>query len=336
MPTRRSLCLSALLALLLLPGCAGQKSAVHFEHEQAVELAGTPFHPQSKYQCGPASLAMLLGASGVTADPLALASSVYLPGRRGSLQLELISASRRHGRIPYTIDGQVSAIISELQAGRPVLVLQNLGLNIIPVYHYAVVIGAVSPDKIVLRSGVTRRLLMDVDHFLATWRRTGSWGMILLNPGALPANPDPVRFLAAVNAFELSGQIISAEPAYRAARMAWPDNQTALFALGNNLLLQARYREAGSVFRELLVINPEHVAAANNLAEVLVRQGCYLQAQTVIGQAVETAERINSPLSPMILETQQQIREKIDRIRPDEKKECGDDTDLDTIQNNSR
>ena len=326
MSISRSLCLSALLALLVLPGCARQKSAVHLEPEQAVELADTPFYPQSKYQCGPASLAMLLGASGAVVDPLDLVSSVYLPGRRGSLQLELISASRRHGRIPYTIDGDVSAIVSELRSGRPVLVLQNLGLTIIPAYHYAVVIGAVPPDKIVLRSGITRRLLVDIDHFLATWRRTGSWGMILLNPGELPANPDPVRYLDAVNGFEISGQTVSAEPAYRTARLAWPDNQTVLFALGNNLLLQARYREAGSAFRELLAINPEHVAAANNLAEVLLRQGCYLQAQAVIGQAVETAARINSPLTPTILETQQQIGETLDRTRSGEKQECADDT----------
>ena len=320
----RSLCLPALLVLLLLPGCARQRSAGHIEPEQAVELADTPFHPQSKYQCGPASLAMLLGASGVTVDPLVLASSVYLPGRRGSLQLEMISASRQHGRIPYTIDGEVSAIISELRAGRPVLVLQNLGLNIIPAYHYAVVIGVVPPDKLLLRSGVTRRLLMDVDHFLATWRRSGSWGMILLNPGELPANPDPDRFLAAVNAFELSGQTMSAEPAYRTARMAWPDNQTALFALGNNLLLQSRYGEAGSAFRELLVINPQHVAAANNLAEVLVRQGCYLQAKAVIDQAVETARRIGSLLTVPVIQTQREISQKMKQKLSGDSKRCSD------------
>ncbi len=326
MSISRSLCLAAILALLILPGCAIQKSAVHIEHERPVELADTPFHPQSKYQCGPASLAMLLGASGVTADPQVLASAIYLPGRRGSLQLELISASRRYNRIPYTIDGEVSAIISELRARRPVLVLQNLGLNIIPAYHYAVVIGVVPPDKIVLRSGTSRRLLMDVNHFLATWRRTGSWGMILLSPGELPANPDPVRFLDAVNSFEISGNILSAERAYRTAYDTWPENQAARFALANNFLLQGRNHEAGSIFRELLAINPNHVAAANNLAEVLVRQGCYWQAHSVIGQAVETAERIGSPLTGTILQTQQQIRDKLDRTKPDEKKECSNDT----------
>jgi tetratricopeptide (TPR) repeat protein len=177
---------------------------------------------------------------------------------------------------------------------------------------------------------------MDVDHFLATWRRTGSWGMILLNPGELPANPDPDRFLDAVNAFEISGNILSAERAYRTAYDTWPENQVARFALGNNFLLQGRNLEAGSIFRELLAINPDHVAAANNLAEVLVRQGCYLQAHSVIGRAVETAERINSPLTTMILQTQQQIREKLDRIKPDEKKECSDGTSFDNCQNTIR
>ena len=318
----RSCCFAALLALFVLPGCARQTASVPIEPGLAIELEDTPFYPQARFQCGPASLAMLLGASGVKTDPVGLASYIYLPGRKGSLQLELISASRRHGRIPYTLDGEILAVISELKAGRPVLVLQNLGLNIIPAYHYAVAIGVVPPDKIILRSGTTRRLLVNSDHFLATWRRAGSWGMIVLRPGELPATPDPVRFLTAVNAFETSGNIEQAEASYQAARAFWPKNQTAIFALGNNYLLQARYRKASSMYRGLLALNPGHLAAANNLAEALFQLGCYEEASAIIKQAAEAAGQSGSALTETILKTQQEILDRMDRVTADEDRNC--------------
>jgi hypothetical protein len=39
-------------------------------------------------------------ASGLPADPAALAERVYVPGRRGSFHAELITATRAAGRIP--------------------------------------------------------------------------------------------------------------------------------------------------------------------------------------------------------------------------------------------
>jgi hypothetical protein len=87
--------LISVLALLLLPGCGVKKDILSFEKIESLELEDTPFYPQKEYQCGPASLATLLVASGVCVDPDILVPLVYLPGRRGSLQLELMSASRR-------------------------------------------------------------------------------------------------------------------------------------------------------------------------------------------------------------------------------------------------
>lgn len=314
-----------LLVLLSLPGCASEKTVLQIAPEQEVELVKTPFFPQEKYQCGPASLATLLSASGATSHPEDLAPHTYLPGRLGSLQLELIAASRQNNRIPYVIDPDILALIAELRAGRPVLVLQNLGLKILPVYHYAVVIGLLQDDKIVLRSGTNPRLVMDLFLFLETWRRSGSWGMIVLRPGALPARPDPVRYLRAVSAFEVSGNILQAAHGYIAAHAFWPENQMAMFALGNNYLHQSKYRDAAAVFRKLLMVNPEHVAAANNLAETLARRGCYAQASTVINQAVKVAESLNSPFKKTVLQTRQEISQYLEQTSPVYTRECADE-----------
>ena len=77
----------------------------------------------------------------MTVTPDELVSQTYLPGRRGSLQLELIAAARRHQRIPYVLDPDAAALFAELDAGHPVLVLQDLGVGPLHVWHYAVVIG---------------------------------------------------------------------------------------------------------------------------------------------------------------------------------------------------
>ena len=66
--------------------------------------------------------------------------------------LRLIGASRRFGRIPYIIDPRLDALVAELRQGRPVLVLQNYGVESLPVYHYSVVIGVRPDETVILRS----------------------------------------------------------------------------------------------------------------------------------------------------------------------------------------
>lgn len=302
--------------LLLIGGCASETTHFQIKPDQGLVLDDTPFFPQSKYQCGPASLAMLLGASGVATTPEALVPYTFIPGRRGSLQLELVAASRRYNRIPYVIDPDITALANELRGGRPVLVLQNLGLNILPAYHYAVVIGLLPPDTIVLRSGVNKRVAMDVEKFLATWKREDSWGMIVLQPGELPANPDPFRYLDAVSAFEMGGNLMQAEKCYQAARAAWPENETVLFALGTNFLYQKKYRAAETVFRKLIQNNPNHIAAFNNLAETLDQRGCHAEAYEVIDVAAQRAGTLHSPLHEAVLQTRREIARHLHQPGP--------------------
>ena len=98
----------------------------------SVELVGTPFFPQKKYQCGPAALASVLVASDVVTTPEALVPVVYIPARKGSLQVEMQAAPRKFGRLSYLLSPNMDSILAELDAGRPVLVLHNYGLPMLP------------------------------------------------------------------------------------------------------------------------------------------------------------------------------------------------------------
>src|ERR1700682_5879059 len=75
------------------------------------ELAAVPFLPQDEYQCGPSSLATVLSHAGVKITPEDLVSQVYLPGRRGSLQVEMLAAPRKYGIVSYQLARRFLAVL---------------------------------------------------------------------------------------------------------------------------------------------------------------------------------------------------------------------------------
>lgn len=45
------------------------------------------------------------------------------------------AAARRHGAVAYVLPDRLDALLEEITAGHPVVVLQNLGLQWIPSWH---------------------------------------------------------------------------------------------------------------------------------------------------------------------------------------------------------
>lgn len=277
---------------LLLSGCASIPHNVRaLPDDVSVELEGTPFFPQERYQCGPAALTTVLVASGAQAEVGRLVDEVYLPGREGSLQVELVAASRRYDRIPYVIDGTLAAMHAELQAGRPVLVLQNLGVAAIPRWHYAVVIGIdAAAGRVLLRSGTDRRRITPLNTFLRTWRRGDYWGLVLLRPDELPVVVDRDRYVEAVAALEATGRTAAAAVAWRTALTRWPGDRVAQFGLANAEFSLGRLDAAEAGYRSLLADDAGFIAARNNLALALAEQGRFAAAE----EELAVARRLNS------------------------------------------
>jgi len=282
----------ALFLVCILTGCASIPPEVRDYGAGAVPVAlpGTPFYPQQRFQCGPAALMTILAASGVQADLDDLTGRVYLQGIEGSLQAELIAQTRAAGRMPYRIDGRLSALVAELGAGRPVLVLQNLGVAWWPRWHYAVVVGVDSErDEIVLRSGTERRRITATRVFLNTWRRSGYWGFVALKPGELPANPDDGRYFASLSALEETGHRDAAWRGWQAAAARWPASRVALFGLANSEFLRDDWRAAERAYRQVLELDPALAMARNNLALSLLRQDRHAAARREAQQALALA-----------------------------------------------
>lgn len=287
-----------------LGGCAGSArvTTLPAEGPARVELSATPFFPQTENHCGPAALATVLGAAGHHVAPSALASEVYVPGREGSLQPELVAAARARGVLVYETGPALQDVLAEVAAGRPVLVLQQLGAGPWPNWHYAVVIGYDRErQRVLLRSGRDERLDLRAALFESTWDRAGRWAIVLIEPGQMPARPDLARYMRAAAALEASSVPAAAE-AYHAAVDRWPGEPLPLLGLGNVAAAQGEWSEAERWYRTALALDPATAAALNNRAEALARLGCRDAARRALREGVSQVAA-DDPLRPVLDET---------------------------------
>jgi predicted double-glycine peptidase len=304
-------------AALLIAGCAqmvpqtislrtGWPSGV----AQSVELADVPFFPQDDYQCGPAALATVLAHSGVDIRPETLVPQVYLPARRGSLQLEMIAAARRQGRVAYVIAPRYTDLLREVAAGTPVLVLQDIG-PIVEQWHYAVVNGFDYPSGTVfLRSGTTRRLEMPFTAFERSWMKSGYWAMVAAPPEKIPATATEDAWLDAVLAMARVAPPAVVARAYSAALHRWPTNLSAAVGLANQHHLMGALAPAEAVLRQAKERHPQSVIVMNNLAQVLLDQGRLREA------LVEADRAVADPQSPFAAEVRATRDAILQRMRP--------------------
>lgn len=280
--------------LLLLAGCASTGpgiSARALDKQPAVELTQVPFYPQERYQCGPAALAMTLDWSGAAIGPQALTDRLYIPARQGSLQPELIAQARQQQRLAFRIPAQPQALLQELTAGHPVLVLQNLGLRWWPVWHYAVVIGYEPATRsLLLHSGTTRRQKVALSTFLRTWARGGNWGLVTLNPGSIPATAGPGPYLVAAYDLETGGWRQQALLAYAAGIERWPEHAGLRLALANAHYAAGHIKEAAVVLQQGLAAGAVAAANYNNLAWLLAELQRWDEAEAAAREAVRLGE----------------------------------------------
>lgn len=287
---------------LLLAGCSSVplQSSSLLENtpqnlQRSVELKQTPFNPQLEYQCGPAALATLLQFQQLDVTPDALVQEVYLPDRKGSLQIELVAAARRHNMLPYVIDKKLLDLLNEIQAGNPVLVLQNLGLDAFPQWHYAVVVGYdLDKDEIYLRSGEFKRHVNSFSRFERTWQRSKYWGMVVLPLDRLPRTATPFRYLSSAVAFEKLGKPEQARTAYYTALKQWPDNRHLMMAAGNISYQLSQLDEAEKQYRDVVAQSPGYAPALNNLAEIKFDQKKFSEAESLARKAVEIGGQFSS------------------------------------------
>ena len=271
-------------------GCVGAQTeriiASHGALPVSAEIRRVPFYPQEQYYCGPASLAMALAWSGLSLTPDEIAQQVYTPGRQGTFAPDIVAAARRNGRLAVEVR-ELDDLLTELAAGHPAIVFQNLRLSVFPQWHFAVAIGYdLNERQLILRSGTTERMVMPLDAFENTWRRAEYWALVVLPPNDAPATPNPAPWLDAAAGLERSNRPQEAQLAYETFLGRWPQNRAAQMGRANALFALNRFDRAEQAYKDIVAGDPTMAEAWNNLAYALYRQGKREEAMRAAERAV--------------------------------------------------
>lgn len=296
-----------LLAACSTPQTKALRNAAITGLPARAELSEVKFFAQDAYQCGPASLAMLMHHDKVEATPEQLKAFLYLPDKQGSLQVEMLATSRHYGLLAYVLRPELQDVLTEVAAGNPVIVLQNLGLNWYPLWHYAVAIGYnLNQEELILRSGSNERLVMPFTTFEHTWARSNYWAMLALPSERLPQTALPENLIPSIAALEFTSPKTNTWPAYTASMQRWPNNLLVSIAAGNHAYNHGKLALAEQIFLQLTQAHPDSAAAFNNLAQTQSDQGKYKSALENIHRALE----IGGPLLPVMQKTLLEIEQK--------------------------
>jgi len=261
-----------ILGLVFLSGCATtarQTEAILKAPPNlpaAHRLENVEFLAQTENYCGPATLTMALRHSGKTAHVDEIAAQVYTPGKKGTLQQDLLGSARRQGMVAVQIQG-IPSLLRELAAGNPVIVFMNLGLSWYPIYHYALVTGYnLTEPSVWMHSGKSKDKEWSMRKFERSWELGNYWGLVVLPPSRLSASGSELEHSAAAAGLEAVGKNSEAETAYATVLQQWPDSFGALVGMGNLTYARGEARRAEQFLSRVVKAHPERSAGWHNLA----------------------------------------------------------------------
>lgn len=284
--------LLALGAAMVLGGCA---ASVQLPDTPSLTLE-VPFVAPQNDLCAATSLSSISlywekhASFTSRLDSGDLARLTLIPERGGTLQSELSAAARQNGLVVYPLPPSFEALVRELQSGHPVILLVNRGIGLYPLWHYSVITGYnPSPQAFLAHFGEHPDEEIGVRTLEKMWERSGRWGIVPLPPSMIAATATPRTALKAIWEMERTADRTAAINAYTAARIRWPDDNDLLFALAAARAEQGESEEAQALYRELLVRDPSHPYALNNLAWLLYSKGEKEAARTMLQHHLENA-----------------------------------------------
>lgn len=177
-PEHRLRAVPALLLTLALTSCAMGLPRGFIPPVDTRTIAGVPFHAQEEYQCGPASLAGVLNFLGDPATPDEIAHAVFRPELRGSVSLDLALYPRGRGLSSRFWRGTVEDIMRNVDAGRPLVLMLDLGLGPVHTYHFLVAVGY-APQGLIANTGRREHALLPWAEVLRTWERADCWTLLV-------------------------------------------------------------------------------------------------------------------------------------------------------------
>lgn len=267
------------------------------------QIAQVPFYPQQDYFCGPTTLSEVAGFYGLNKSPAAIAPDTFIPGRQGTLQIEMAAATRQLGMLAYVQPRATMAQLLSLVAENiPLIVLQNNSIAWLPQWHYAVVIGYdLDAAEVILHTGVTPEHRLNFATFERTWQRGNYWLLAMLPGNKASQQLDPFLYTKAGQDLLATRQSVIGVEALSTATQQWPDYWLPYFLLGNHYFSEQPL-VAAAWFEKGLGGAQQQAAYLNNYAILLSGLNCHGKAAGLINAALKLA-----PEDTNLLDSQQQI-----------------------------
>jgi tetratricopeptide (TPR) repeat protein len=197
------------------------------------------------------------------------------------------ATARRYGLVPYEINKNLKSVLRELSNDTPVIVLFNLGLKLVPAWHYSVVTGFDKTDKkIFLSAPKGDETWMTFEEFETFFERGGSWAIVALKPPSLPVSADEKEVIGAI----LDMYDTGAKDIARHASVSYisknPSSYLGIATLANIYFLDGDFKSASFMYEQALALKPKDPIMLNNFAESLLKQNRLLEAKKYALEAV--------------------------------------------------
>ncbi|MEP4890271.1 MAG: PA2778 family cysteine peptidase [Aliiglaciecola sp.] len=250
-------------------------------------LDGVPFYAQQEFYCGPTTLSEIFTYYGKPVSSEQIAPKLFIPERQGSLQLEMVSATRQYGFLAYTGKGTLEQLFYSIEHDVPVIVFQNQSIAWLPMWHYAVVTGYDLDKQVIqLHTGLTESHTMSFELFERLWQRGNYWYLMPLPPGLTHQDLDEFKYTS--GAFDLlqTGQIDAGLTNLIAATQQWPNQWLAYFLIANHFA-ESDNEQANRWFSKGWQQGKYQTAYLNNYAYSLSKQGCGQQSKQLLEYALD-------------------------------------------------
>lgn len=239
------------------------------EARPQTEIQGVPFVSQVRNNCGPSTLKMAFAFVGNPTSIEQLDAEVFTKEKDGTLPMDMISAARRHGLMAVQLH-DLRDIIREVDAGHPVITLENLGLSWYPQWHYSLIFGYdLSSQDFLIHSGQTPGQKKTFNYFERGWALADHWAIVVIPPSTLAVSAGELEHLKAAAGIELAQQFAAAELAYQSILKRWPNSLGARIGLANLAFRERNYARAVQLLKQAATLDPTSKTVQHNLKVAL-------------------------------------------------------------------
>lgn len=274
---------------LSLSGCIAPQTERFLTTSTNTEhlIENVPFYPQQEFFCGPTTIAEVLNFYGESIKPTDIAPSLFIPGRNGSLQVEMASSIRQLGYIAYQDQLNLTELISIVEKDVPVIILQNNGLSWYPRWHYAVVIGyEKASQSLIMHTGLTANRKVDMSLFERTWKRAKQWAIVPMPVSRAPTGLNEISYLQAAQDLIAVNKGADGIVALTTAYNHWKESYLPALLLANHYI-ESEPNRAREWYKKAFKLAPNNAPLLNNYAYTLGKLGCKNTAKQLIQQAID-------------------------------------------------